>query len=305
MKTPKYDINFYKKKLIECQSQQSATLETITPAVAARYLASNYIDKENRIKNRDLDDKTIAKYMNDIKNGRWEVAEPILFDNQNRLIDGQGRCTAVIKSQTPIISWVIRGLSPNAFAVIDCGKKRSLKDSLTTLMIENSEGHSLSLSSPARVGTAINIMHNMNNNSPNIEKDRYLTTPEITEMVRNDFDFYEEPFQFGGKSKIKFWQKRIKYSIPASYFAAFYYMYKRTYGDTTDEFLNVLTSNDDTTPVIVRKFRDDVLQNKNRNSFDRKYLKANAIMKRIEVLFSYYQQGTLNRKKEFTKKDLE
>lgn len=305
MKKSNYDINVYKKKLLECQSQMSATLEIITPAVALRYLSSNFEDKENRIQNRELDKHTLGKYMSDMENNRWEVAEPILFDNQNRLLDGQGRCTAVLKTGIPIICWVIRGLSPTVFSVIDCGKKRTLKDNLTAVMIDDSEGKRVKLSRPARVGTAIVIMHNMENNSQNIDKDRCLTTPEIVEMVRNDFYYYEEPFKGGNKSKISNWQKRIKFSIPASYLAAFYYMHKKFLNGNVDKFLDVLTSNDGNTPGIVRKFRDDVLENKNRHMFDKKYLNAGAIMKRIEVLFNNYQQGTLTRKKDFTKKDLE
>ena len=304
MKKSNYDIDIYKKKLVQYQSQMSATIEIITPTVALRYLSSNFEDKENRIKNRELDDKTIGRYMKDIRNGLWEVAEPILFDTNEKLIDGQGRCTSVVKTGIPIISWVIRGLSPSAFSVIDCGKKRSLKDSLTTLMIEDSNGKLIKLSRPARVGTAINIMHNVGNNSKHITKDRYLTTPEIIEMVRNNFTYYEEPFMGNGKSKISIWQKRIKYSISASYFAAFYYTHKKTCGDIVDEFLDVLTSNDDKTPILVRKFRDDVLENKNRPHFDKKYLTANVIMKKIEALFTYHQQGTLSKKISFSLKDL-
>jgi len=305
MKKKNYDINEYKKKLIECKSQMSADIEIISDTVAMRYLGLNYEDKENRIKNRELDDRTIGRYMNDMINGRWEVAQPILFDIKNRLIDGQGRLTSVVKTGVPIISWVIRGLSTKAFQVVDNGKRRSLKDSLTTLIIDDAEGKSIKLSRPQCVGTAINIVHNMKENSKNIDKDRFLTIPEIVEMVRTNFNYYEEPCRGGSKSKISTWQKRIKYSISASYFAAFYYTYKRTCGDIVDNFLDVMTSNDTSTPILVRKFRDEIIENKNRHPYDRKYLNANAVMKRIVALFAYYQQGVLNRKKDFLKKDLE
>ena len=302
MKKLPYDLNAFKKKLLECQSKMSATLEIITPAVALRYLSSNFEDKENRIQNRELDDKTLGKYMTDMENDRWEVAAPILFDINNKLIDGQGRCTSVVKTGIPIICWVIRGLSENAFSVIDQGKKRTLKDTLTTLMIHDLTGKPLRLSRARVVGTAINMLHNMENSSKHIDKDRYLTTPEITEMVRDNFDYYEEPCKGGVKSKISQWQKRIKFSVPASYFATFYYKHNKTNGNMVDDFLEVITSNDNNTPVIVRKFRDDVLENKSRHVFDKRFLNANAVMDKFDYLFTCYQQGTLNRKKDFPKK---
>ena len=295
-----YDINEFKKKLLEYQSKQSATLEIITPAVALRYLSSNFEDKENRIKNRELDDKTITKYMNDMFNRRWEVAEPILFDENGKLIDGQGRCTAVVKTGIPIICWVIRGLSLKAFAVIDSGKKRTLKDGLSMLIVDG-----VRLTRPSTVGAAINYLYNSENNVKHVDKDRLLTVTEIIDMVRNDFNFYEELFKGKNKAKIIVWEKRIKYSISISYLAAFYYKHKKADGNAIENFLNILTSNEDSTPIIVRKFRDNILENKNRNVFDKKYLNGSDIMKRIEALYSYYQQGVLSRKKEFTKKDLE
>ena len=309
MKKTNYDINDLKKKLKEYQSKMSATLEIITPAVALRYLGSNYEDKENQIKNRKLDDKTISRYMSDMENGLWEVAEAILFDDQNRMIDGQGRCTSVAKSGVPIICWVIRGIASSAFSSIDCGKKRTLTDNLSTLTVPNSNGDQIRLTRPSPVGSAINIIHNINNNSKYVDKDRVLTPAEVVDMVRKDFDYYEKPFEKskdkGNKSQMDIWQKRINHSIPASYFAAFYYIHKRTCGDIVDSFLDVLTSNDGTTPSIVRKFRDEVIENKNRHRQDKKFLNANAIMKRIEALFTYYQQGVLDTKRDFSKKDLE
>jgi hypothetical protein len=300
----KYDMNLLKKKLIECQSQMSATLEIITDNVAMRYLGANYEDKENRIKNRTLDEKTVKRYMDDMIHERWEVAQPILFDIKGNLIDGQGRLTSVVKTGIPIITWVIRGLSTKAFQVIDKGKRRSLRDSLTTLMVENSEGKPVKLTRPACVGSAIVMMHNLVNNVKHIDKDRTLTTPEVVEMVRKDFDYYEEPYKNNGKSKISNWRKRINYSISASIFGAFYYTYKRICGNKVNNFLDVLTSNVGNTPIIVRKFRDDILENKSRDKLDKRYLNATAIIKRMEVLFKYYQQNILNRRKDFLQKDL-
>jgi len=300
MKKISNDMNDLKKKLKEYQSQMSATIEIITPAVALRYLSSNFDDPENRIINRIPDNKSIAKYTSDMINGRWKLGAPLLFDINDHLVDGQTRCTAVVNAGVGIFFWVIRGLPVDIFSVIDCGKKRTLKDSLTTLVVNGQR-----LTRPAVVGAAINYLYNSENHVVHIDKDRLLTVTEIIDMVRDNFNFYEEPFKGKAKSKIIVWEKRIKYSIPISYLAAFYYKYKKANGKVVDEFLNVLTSNEDKTPVIVRKFRDDILENKNRHTSDRKYLNGSDIMKRIEALFAYHQQGVLSRKKEFTKKDLE
>jgi hypothetical protein len=96
----------------------------ITPDDAQRILTEGS-------SNRPLNEKQIARHAFDMVNGLWEqTGEPIKFDDQGRLIDGQHRLNAVVKSRITIEFVVISGLSTKAQDTMDSGRKRSLGDQL-------------------------------------------------------------------------------------------------------------------------------------------------------------------------------
>jgi hypothetical protein len=293
---PQIDMATLQEKLKSLNSQISVKLEIITPKTALEYLKNNLND--DGIRNRKIDSHAVERYVKDIEAGRFLVGETIKFDTKGNMIDGQSRCTAIYKANIPILCFVMRGLHPDTFAVIDGGKKRTIKDTLTTL--KSADGKQLLKAT--QVGAAVVIANNIKNNAIHVEKNWMLTNSEVFEIVKNDFEYYNEPFT---SKKISNWRKNIKLAIPESHLAAFYYIHKKSNGDMVDTFLDILTSNDNTTPEIVRKFRDMVMSNKGRDRFDKRYMTPSYILKLINVLFKYYQQkGGLNRKS-FTKSDLE
>lgn len=88
---------------------------TITKEVAAFWLTKND-------KNRRLSDNRVLDYMRQMNDGLWLLAgDPIRFEgNYLRLLDGQHRLTAFIKSNLQTISFVVAtGLNADAFLVID------------------------------------------------------------------------------------------------------------------------------------------------------------------------------------------
>lgn len=75
-------------------------LMTITPAIAAKWLEKN-------IGNRNPSPNTIAGYARDMIAGNWRALhQPLAFDADGKLIDGQNRLFAVIKSGCTIKSYV-------------------------------------------------------------------------------------------------------------------------------------------------------------------------------------------------------
>lgn len=100
--------------------------EIITPAKARVYLEGNTL-------NRPLSNKHVDYLAREINSGCWQFnAETIKF-NGSKLLDGQHRLHAVIKSGKPIRSIVARGLDEAAFHTIDMGKKRSAADTLNVI----------------------------------------------------------------------------------------------------------------------------------------------------------------------------
>jgi hypothetical protein len=291
------------KLLTELQKQQklldaqiTCKLEIITSEKARGFLLSN-LNNEN-VKNRKINGHTVDRYVNDILNGRWKISESIKFDTANNMIDGQQRCTAIYKAGKPVLSFVMRGFPTDSFDVFDIGKKRTIGD-IVSMMAKNNE----KLKNPTAVGSAVVIANNLENNVVHVEKNWILSNPEVKEIIMADFDYYNEPFK---SKKIDVWRKNIKGAIPSSHLAAFYYKYKRTHNDMVNRFLDVLTSNDSSTPEIIRKFRDNVLENKGRGKYDKKFMTPTQVLSLICILFKYYQQkGGLHGRKDFAKKDLQ
>lgn len=97
-------------------------LETITPAVARRYLATQH--KNRRVKLSHV--STLTRAMED---GTFLLSgDPIRFNAAGELMDGQHRLLACIASEMPLQALVIRGLDADVIDVIDTGIKRTPGD---------------------------------------------------------------------------------------------------------------------------------------------------------------------------------
>lgn len=98
----------------------SVTQETITPEMAATYLALN-------THNRPLVANRIATISNDIVEGNYVFnGESIKFSTTDKLLDGQHRLEAIVMAGKPIDTLVIRGLDEVAQDTVDVGAKRTL-----------------------------------------------------------------------------------------------------------------------------------------------------------------------------------
>jgi len=101
----------------------TATVETITPSTAERYLALSQ-------GNRPLRPVRVRQYAESMRNGQWVLTgEPIIF-NGTALINGHHRLQACIESKTQFDSVVVRGVDETAYDVIDSGLARTMGDVL-------------------------------------------------------------------------------------------------------------------------------------------------------------------------------
>lgn len=101
------------------------TLERITPKTAESYLAK--MDT-----NRSVMRSRVDSYATEMQNGRWMLThQGIAFNSNERLIDGQHRLLALIKSGVPSMQmWVYRGTPVTAMISIDSGKSRREHDAM-------------------------------------------------------------------------------------------------------------------------------------------------------------------------------
>lgn len=112
------------KKDNRTSDEAYSAIETITPELAKQYLDLN-------MRNRSLVITTTDRYRRDMMAGKWRLSgDPIRFNRQGKLIDGQHRLKACIDSGVPFQSVVIRNLDDDVVNVIDSGRGRRSSDVL-------------------------------------------------------------------------------------------------------------------------------------------------------------------------------
>jgi len=104
--------------------------EEITPERAAVYLktAPNAIE----------DKKAIAKYAQDMRNGAWILnGQPIIFDQDGKLLDGVQRLNACIEANVPFNTMVARNVRADTLHTIDQHRRRSYQGVLESRGVRN------------------------------------------------------------------------------------------------------------------------------------------------------------------------
>ena len=144
----------------------SITIMEVTPEIAKEWLGSNQ-------KNRRPKKSTVQAYSRDMGAGAWKLAgDPIRFDTDGKLLDGQHRLLACIIAERPFQTVVMRDLNPEIMRVLDHGCKRTVADELT---IEGKRWATL-------VAAAARWLYIFKNGSSAIGKGR-VTETEILRMV--------------------------------------------------------------------------------------------------------------------------
>lgn len=96
----------------------------VGPDQASKWLEVN-------ISNRTVRPSRVKQYAEAMSHGQWlYTADPIRFDEDGRLIDGQHRLMAVVRSEATVEMQVVRGLSREAQDAVDTGAARTASDAL-------------------------------------------------------------------------------------------------------------------------------------------------------------------------------
>ena len=107
-------------------------IENVTPQLASAYLSQN-------TNNRPLNKSRVQAYANAMMRGEWQFnGDPVRFDEDGCLIDGQHRLSAIVQSSIPMKMLVIRNLPQSTFKTIDVGAKRSPSDLAALAGVKNS-----------------------------------------------------------------------------------------------------------------------------------------------------------------------
>ena len=108
-------------------------IETIGPKEAEALLKSNTL-------NRPISETTVRRYVQDMLAGAWqENAATIVISRSNRLLDGQHRLHAILRSGVSLRMLISYDVDDAAFHTIDNGKTRSASDILSIGGLENTK----------------------------------------------------------------------------------------------------------------------------------------------------------------------
>ena len=106
-------------------ARASIELANVSPEVAAVWLGQN-------TSNRPVRRSTVRAYARDMAAGNWKItAEPIKFDTQGVLLDGQHRLLAVREANVTVQLFIATGLPPESQDAMDSGMKRTAADALS------------------------------------------------------------------------------------------------------------------------------------------------------------------------------
>lgn len=108
----------WRKEMNKNFSAQNFEVITVTPQDAEAFLKAhgNY---------RELSPRRVASYSRLMTNGLWKLSQPIIFDTDGKLMDGQNRLSAVIKTGIPQDFIILCGVPKDSLVSIDNGQVRT------------------------------------------------------------------------------------------------------------------------------------------------------------------------------------
>jgi hypothetical protein len=109
-------------------TEKLVTEELVTPNMALDWLTAN-------TNNRTISKKHVKLLAGMMERNEFHfVGDPIRFDVDGRLLDGQHRLHAIIDSETSQRFIIVRGLAPESQVYMDAGRKRSPGDQLAVAL---------------------------------------------------------------------------------------------------------------------------------------------------------------------------
>lgn len=180
--------------------------------------------------NRSAKDDLISKYANDMKSGEWktDTAEPIKISKNGKLIDGQHRLMAIIKSGLEIDLWIAYDLDDDVFDVIDTGKKRTGGDTLKIFNVDNA----------IKISASIQVYHKLKENLA-INRSGFRMTALSNQDIL--FEYKKNPSKWQTATlKANKWYLSFSKCLTHTEICALYFYLSNISENSADSFFNQL-----------------------------------------------------------------
>lgn len=188
------------------------SVEIVTPGRAQSIL-------ERNDRNRAIAAAVVDKYARDMKNGAWALnGQTIKIGASGRLLDGQHRCAAGIRSNTPFPAIIVQGLDDEVFDTFDLGTRRSI----SAILKDRGEMNT------AALGAALRQVWLLENDLVTIKN----VPPTVSELIAT-LDAHpgiRDSVRLGNKVR----------EIAPSIFLALHYFFRKVQPAKADEFLDRL-----------------------------------------------------------------
>lgn len=124
-------LEFLEKRVVsENKNAVRTEVKVVTPEIAKLWLTVNTM-------NRRIDKKVVDYYADQMIRDQWTLSQDaITFSNTNKLLNGQHRLHAIIKSQTEQPFIIVYNMTESAFINMDLNKRRSPGDIFQILNIK-------------------------------------------------------------------------------------------------------------------------------------------------------------------------
>jgi hypothetical protein len=206
-------------------AQLSITVENIDRATAEDYLEKND-------SNRTVRPRRVQEFKRDMLAGEWrDVGDPIRFDTNGRLVDGQHRLHGVMAAteadgnpDLSITFVVVRGVEPEDRHVIDTGTRRTAGDQLKMAGYRNAALLAAATKWCLLVDRGLNADALV----------RSVTHAEIMDFVHRNPTLVEITEHVA-------YRMRASVDMPAGYIAAGYFLCQRIDERAAEEFFERLT----------------------------------------------------------------
>ncbi len=144
-------------------------------------------------KNRPIDRANVFRLVTAMVNGEWVFdGTPITFDKYGKLLDGQHRLMAIIKSGKILAFRVSYGFNPEVFTTMNIGKIRTGSDVLAIAGYENPKIYALTANFVFRFsrGVVAEVGGYNTNHACNLTHPELLDYCKVTPRIKSSVDFY-------------------------------------------------------------------------------------------------------------------
>lgn len=142
---------------------------------------------KNNIGNRTLNQNRVTRYSNDIQKGMWveDTGELIKISKSGKIIDGQHRLAAIIKSGIGLHLYIAYDVQDEVFQVIDSGKPRSAGDVFKIAGVKNYNNISAILQ-------LYNNIYNNKSTSGTVAIERRLSSKELLSIYNENPSYWDD-----------------------------------------------------------------------------------------------------------------